>query len=99
MISGGVAFTLQIVAQRYAPPSEAALILCLESVFAAVFGAILLAERLTAAATVGCALILFSVLMVEAGSPLWGRLRGMSTRRPAESLARREVARPLERLP
>jgi len=36
-----------------------------------VFGAIVLAERLTPAASAGCALILFSVLMVEAGSPLW----------------------------
>ena len=47
MISGGVAFTLQIVAQGYTPPAEAALILWLESVFAAIAGAILLAERLT----------------------------------------------------
>ena len=47
IISGGVAFTMQIVAQAYAPPAEAALILSLESVFAAIAGAILLAERLT----------------------------------------------------
>jgi drug/metabolite transporter (DMT)-like permease len=83
VISGGVAFTTQIVAQAYAPPAEAALILSLESVFAAIAGAILLAERLTVAATVGCALILFSVLMVELGAPLLARLRSGATRGPA----------------
>ena len=102
VISGGVGFTMQIVAQRYAPPSEAALILCLESVFAAVFGAIVLAERLTPAASAGCALILFSVLMVEAGSPLWAWLRRAATPRPdaipAEGPARQELARRVERL-
>jgi drug/metabolite transporter (DMT)-like permease len=75
IISGGVAFTMQIVAQAYAPPAEAALILSLESVFAAIGGAILLAERLTVSATVGCGLILASVLMVEFGAPLLMRLK------------------------
>jgi drug/metabolite transporter (DMT)-like permease len=83
IISGGVAFTMQIVAQGYAPPAEAALILSLESLFAAVAGAILLAERLTTAAMAGCALILFSVLMVELGAPLLARLRGRAVRGPA----------------
>jgi drug/metabolite transporter (DMT)-like permease len=82
LISGGVAFTLQIVGQRYTPPAEAALILCLESVFAAIVGAILLAERLTAVASAGCALILFSVLIVELGPPLLARLRGAAIRSP-----------------
>ena len=103
LISGAVAFTLQIIAQRYVPPSEAALILCLESVFAAVFGAILLAERLTALATVGCGLILFSVLAVEAGSPLLARLRRAPLPRPEPvptqpNSAAREPERTLEKL-
>ena len=83
IISGGVAFTMQIVAQAYAPPAEAALILSLESVFAATGGAILLAERLTVTATVGCGLILASVLMVEFGAPLLARLRGGGLATPA----------------
>ena len=47
LVSGGLGYTLQIVAQRYTPSAEAALILSLESVFAAVAGAIWLGERLT----------------------------------------------------
>jgi drug/metabolite transporter (DMT)-like permease len=83
VISGGVAFTLQIIGQRNTPPAEAALILSLESVFAAVAGAILLAEQLTMIAAVGCALILASVLMVELGAPLLAWLRGAAAPPPA----------------
>ena len=75
LISGAVAFTLQIVAQHYAPASEAALMLSLESVFSALAAAILLGERLTAAATAGCALVLASVLVVEVGPTLLLRFR------------------------
>ena len=69
-ISGGVAFTIQVVAQKHTPPAEAALIMSLESVFAALSGAALLQERLTAPATVGCALILAGALAVELW-PVW----------------------------
>jgi drug/metabolite transporter (DMT)-like permease len=63
--SGGIAYTLQIVAQRHAPAAEAALIMSLESVFAAVAGALALHERLTPMATVGCLLILTGAVMVD----------------------------------
>ena len=65
--SGGIAYTLQIFAQKYTPPAEAALIMSLESVFAALSGAVLLSERLTGLAVLGCALILLGVIFVEAG--------------------------------
>ena len=65
--SGGIAYTLQIFAQKYTPPAEAALIMSLESVFAAISGAVLLSERLTGLAVFGCALILLGVILAEAG--------------------------------
>jgi drug/metabolite transporter (DMT)-like permease len=65
LLSGGVGFTLQIVAQRYTPATEAALIMSLESVFAAIAGALLMGDRLTLAATAGCGLILSGVVMIE----------------------------------
>jgi drug/metabolite transporter (DMT)-like permease len=99
IISGGVAFTMQIVAQAYAPPAEAALILSLESVFAAIAGAILLAERLSVIATVGCALILASALMVELGAPLLARLRSGAARGPAPPAPAAPRAEPRLRLP
>ena len=65
LLSGGVAYTMQIVAQRYTPPAEASLIMCLESVFAALAGAVMLHERLTLTAAVGCGLVLLGVVLVE----------------------------------
>lgn len=67
LCSGAVAFTLQIVALKYTPAAEAALIMSLESVFAALSGAVLLSERLTGSAVLGALLILLSVVLVEAG--------------------------------
>ena len=74
LVSGAVAYTLQIFAQRYTPPSEAALILSLESVFAALAGAALLGERLTALGAVGCLLILLGAVAVEAVPALTRRI-------------------------
>jgi drug/metabolite transporter (DMT)-like permease len=73
LLSGGVAYTMQIVAQKYTPPAEAALIMCLESVFAALAGAVMLHERLTLVAACGCGLILLGVVMVEVGPMLLRR--------------------------
>ncbi|WP_424363049.1 DMT family transporter [Methylocystis parvus] len=67
LLSGGVAFTLQIVAQKYTPPAEAGLIMSLESVFAALAGAALLSERLSGPAIMGCVLILLGVALAEVG--------------------------------
>ena len=65
VLSGGVAFTLQIVAQRHTPAGEAAIIMSLESVFAALAGAWLLGDRLGPAGLAGCGLILAGVLLVQ----------------------------------
>jgi drug/metabolite transporter (DMT)-like permease len=67
LISGGIAYTLQAVAQQHTPPSDAAVILSGESFFAAIFGILLLGEHLTSAGRAGCALILAAMLLVETG--------------------------------
>ena len=67
LCSGGIAFTLQIVALKYTPAAEAALIMSLESVCAALSAVVLLSERLTEAAILGGGLILLGVVLVEAG--------------------------------
>ena len=72
VISGAIAYTIQIFAQAHTPPAEAALILALESVFAALAAALLLGERLTAVGALGGALILVGAVAVEFG-PLFGR--------------------------
>ncbi|MCI0516120.1 DMT family transporter [candidate division KSB1 bacterium] len=61
ILSVGVAFTLQVIAQRNAHPTSAAIILSLESVFAAFGGWFLLGEALTARSILGGGLILAQV--------------------------------------
>jgi len=57
LLSVGVAYTLQVVAQRKSKPAHAAILLSMESVFAAIGGSVLLGERLGPRGTVGCVLI------------------------------------------
>lgn len=65
LLSVGVAYTLQLVAQRDANPSHAAIILSLESVFAALGGWVLIGEVLTVRGMLGCALMLAGMLLSE----------------------------------
>ncbi len=65
VMSVGVAFTLQVLGQRHAHPADSAIVLSSEALFAALFAALLLGERLTPAGWVGGALILASITLVQ----------------------------------
>ncbi len=73
ILSGAIAYTLQLVAQRHTTAPEAALIMSLESVFAAVAAAIWFGERLTPLGVLGCVLILLAVVAVEVGPLVLGK--------------------------
>ena len=60
--SVGIAYTLQVVAQRKAQPAHAAIILSLESVFAALGGWLVLNEILSTRAFIGCTLMFTGML-------------------------------------
>lgn len=62
ILSGGVAYTLQVVAQRDAHPAHAAIIMSLESVFAALGGWMFLGEHLAARGIAGCVLMLVGMV-------------------------------------
>ncbi len=64
VLSCGVAYTLQVVAQKNADPTAASLILSLESVFAALAGAALLGERMAGREILGC-LIIFAAVIID----------------------------------
>jgi drug/metabolite transporter (DMT)-like permease len=66
IFSVGIGYTLQVWAQRHAPPTDAALILSLEAVFAVFFGWLVLDERLLPLQLIGCGLILSGVLLAQA---------------------------------
>jgi drug/metabolite transporter (DMT)-like permease len=61
VMSLGLCYTLQVWAQRHTPPSDAALILSLESVFAVLAGWLLLDEFLTPVQIMGCVIIFLAV--------------------------------------
>jgi len=65
LFSVGMAFTLQVVGQRYTPAPDAAIILSSEAVFAAISGMLFLGERLTIMQFMGGSLIFASILAVE----------------------------------
>lgn len=65
LFSLGLCYTLQIWAQKHTPPSDAALILSLESVFAVLSGWMLLNERLSGIQILGCSLIFVAVLLSQ----------------------------------
>lgn len=65
VLSMGVAYTLQIVGQKRVAPSAAALLMSLESVFAALFGWLLLHETMTRAEELGCLLVFAAVVISQ----------------------------------
>lgn len=70
VVSGALCFTLQAIAQRHTPASDAAILMSSEALFAALGAALLLDERLGVAGWIGCGLILIAVLLVQLG-PVW----------------------------
>ena len=65
IFSSGVAYTLQIIAQKDGDPTIVSLILCLESFFAALCGALVLNERLSGREYFGCAMMLIAVFLSQ----------------------------------
>jgi drug/metabolite transporter (DMT)-like permease len=65
LLSVGVAYTLQVVAQRHAHPAHASIFFSLESVFAAIGGWMILNEVLTPRAMAGCVLMLGAMLLSQ----------------------------------
>ena len=65
LMSSGVGYTLQIVAQKDTDPTVASLLMSLESVFSLVFGWILLHEAMSARELIGCVLMFAAIVWVQ----------------------------------
>lgn len=65
IISGGVGYTLQAIGQKSSPASDAALIMSMESVFAALFGYILLQESASPTQWIGYGLIFTAIVIAQ----------------------------------
>lgn len=73
VISGGVAFLLQAICQRHTGATDTAVILMAEALFAALFAAILLHERLSGTGWLGCALLFGALVLAQIGPVLMPR--------------------------
>ena len=80
IMSSGVAYTLQIVGQRDLNPAIASLIMCLESVFSALGGWLLLHQSLSVREVFGCALIFAAVVLAQLPVEDWLKCRSASRR-------------------
>lgn len=72
IISLGLGYTLQIWGQKHTPPTDAAIILSLESVFAVLGAWLVLNERLAPIQILGCVIILAAVILSQAKG--WGKI-------------------------
>lgn len=71
LMSVGIAYTMQVVAQQHVHPAYASIILSFETVFAVVGGWLLLNELLSLRNLVGCLLMLAGIVIVQ----VWGNKR------------------------
>ena len=69
VMSCGVAYTLQIIGQKYCEATIASLLMCMESVFAVLSAAIILHETLTGREIIGC-VVMFAAILVSQCSDL-----------------------------
>ncbi|MCF1492404.1 EamA family transporter [Agrobacterium vitis] len=74
LLSSGLAFSLQIIGQRYTSSSQAAIFMSSEALFGALLGAVILHESLAPIGYLGCALMFLAMLAVEI-VPEWGKQR------------------------
>ena len=65
VFSGGVAYTFQIIGERDVQPALASLLMSLESVFAALFGWILIGQGLSGRELIGCAIMFAAILLSQ----------------------------------
>ena len=65
VFSSCLGYTFQILAQKGGNPAVVSLLMSLEALFAAVFGALVLDERMTAHELIGCALMIAAIVIAE----------------------------------
>ena len=69
VMSGGVAYTMQILGQQSVPPTIASMIMSLESVFAALFGWLIGGQTLSGRELLGCAIMFAAIVLSQLPRP------------------------------
>ncbi len=69
IVSGGIGYTLQMVAQKLSEPTTASLLMSMESVFSVIAGVILLNEHMSIREAAGCLIMLAAIILVQIPLP------------------------------
>ena len=72
LLSSGVAYTLQIVAQKDTHPTTASVLMSFESVFAVLAGVMILRDRMSSWEIIGCAVMFAAVILAQLPTPKKG---------------------------
>ncbi len=75
IMSCGLAYTFQIVGQKYTEATVASLIMCMESVFAVLAGALILHEMLSGREIVGCIIMFVAIVVSELSGVIMAKLK------------------------
>ena len=79
IMSCGIAYTLQIVGQKYASPVVASLLMCLESVFAVITAAIILHESMLPREMAGCLIMFGAIILSQVSETLSSKNQNQAT--------------------
>ena len=80
ILSTGVAYTLQIVGQKYCEATVASLMMCMESVFAVITAAIILKEIPSPREAAGCVIMFAAIILSQFAGPITERFRKIRSR-------------------
>lgn len=65
ILSSGVAFTFQVLGQKYTEPTLASMLLCTESVFSVLFAFLILHQKLTTFEYIGCGIMFAAIILAQ----------------------------------
>ena len=77
VMSCGFAYTFQIIGQKYTESALASLILCLESVFGVLAGAVILKEVLTEREILGCVIMFIAIIVSEVADVITAKIKAI----------------------
>ncbi len=81
IMSCGLAYTFQIIGQKYTESTIASLIMCLESVFGVLCGAIILKEQLSSREILGCIIMFAAIILSQFSETISSRIKSRKTTR------------------
>ncbi len=79
IMSCGIAYTLQIMGQKYSSPVVASLLMCLESVFAVIAAAIILHEGMSLREAIGCVIMFAAIILSQLSESLSAKKRNQAS--------------------